>query len=328
MKIDENTNLLDKVQVHTGKTEHVKDKKKTRKQKDTIQASTLNLADDKIAKKRKQARAMVMSLLEDAFSGDKKIDEDIAERLKHIDSLAKENEEYSSTLNDIKEQKESLKEYYGVTDDSREQQDLELLRKEKNAPFATIDMSEEEKQRLEQIHADGLTDYQKQVLELDAAEKEYKSKIAENQKTIIEENAVVRGIGIERLKAHEMVDAQKQGDQIMTAANKEIIGTLYEEVKDHQDEKLEEQKKAAEEKKQEEEELEKRLEAAKADKEKYTKDNNDMDKMYQLGNSLDSVRNKAAGSTLEDVKKSLNQIVGELKLTSEDLKGLVVDENE
>lgn len=301
MKIEENTNLLNRVQTRMREADNVKDKKNHQKQSQTIQASTLHLAEDKIAEKRKQAQEMVKSLLENVFSSDQKIDDDLAERLKHIDSLLEENEGYGNTLKDIKEQKESLKEYYGITDDNKEGQNLD---------------------------ANTLKDYQKQALELDEAEKEYRRKIAENQKTIIEENAVIRGVGIERLKSHEMVDAQKQSDQITIGANQEIIGMLYEEVKNNQDEKIKEEQEAAEEKKEEKEAFEKRLEATKTDQEKRTNNKDDMGKMYQLGNSLNAVRKQSSGNTLDDIKKSLSQIVSELQLISEDLKGLVVDENQ
>lgn len=329
MRIEENTAKSNVLFINTNQISSIKNKEKSRKYSDTIQASTLNLADDPIQRKRKQAQAMAMSLMSNAFSDEQKVDEDLAERRERINTLTKENEEYNEILKDIKSQKESLKEFYGITDDSKQQQDLELLRKEKNSMEYpnVIKLSEEEKKQLESIHTNGLTDYQKSMLELDGAEKEYKGKIAENRKSIIEENAIISGVQIERLKTHEMVDARKQGDQIMVAANKEIVGMLYEEVKENQDKKMEEQQEAADKKKEETGKLEKRIEAAKKDKEKYTNKTDDMDKMYKLGNSLDTVRKKGNSSTMEDVKKSLSHIVSELKLTAEDLKGAVVDEN-
>lgn len=328
MRIEENTAKSNALSTNFSKIGAVRKKEQHHKQSDTIQASTLNLADDPIQKRKKQAQAMAMSLLSNVFSSDQKIDDDLAERQERISTLTKENDEYNEMLKDIKDQRESLKEFYGVTDDSKEQQDLELLRKERNSMTnPTVRLSDQEKQQLETIHINGTTDYQKASLELDGAEKDLKSKLTENKKAIIEENAIIRGVRQERLKSHDMVDAQKQGDQIMTAANKEIIGMLYEEVKDNQDKKLEEQQEAAEKKKKAAEELEKRIEAAKTDKEKNTNKNDKMDAMYKLGNSLDSVRKKGTSSTFEDVKKSLSHIISELKLTAEDLKGAVVDEN-
>lgn len=333
IKVEENTGSVSRLLINVEKSQNIRSKERKEKKDKTvnsINASTLNLADDPIEKKRKQAQSMALSLVSNVFSDEQKIDKDLKERQEHINNLIKENEEYSNILKDVNEQKNVLKEQYNITDDSQEQQDLELLRKEKNSMKypGIIKLSDEEKNQLESIHTNGLTDYQKSMLQLDEAEKEYKGKIIENQKSIIEENAVISGVQIERLKSHDMVDAGKQSKQIVTAANKEIIGMLYEDVKEKQDKKLEEQQKAADKKKEEKEALEKRIEAAKPDKEKYAAKFSDLDDMYKLGDSLGSVRKQnAASSTMQDIKKSLSQVISELKLTAEDLKGAVVDVN-
>ena len=48
--------------------------------------------------------------------------------------------------------------------------------------------------------------------------------------------------------------------------------------------------------------------------------------MYELDNILEEVKKKDPQDTTPDVKKSLNQIVNELKLTVDDVKGAAVDE--
>lgn len=297
MKIEENTMSVSKLYLNAEKTEKVNEKDAKNKKVNNIQASNLNLADDSIAKKRKQAQKMAMSLMSDVFENEKKIDDDLQERQKHINELTKENEEYADILKGIKEQKEELKESFGITDDSKE------------------------------TNPEGYKQYQEAAFELNRSEAEFTSRIKENQKSIVEENVIITGVKLERLKSHDMVDAKKQGKQIVTAANKEIIGMLCEEVKENQDKKLEEQQEAADKKKEEAESLEKRIEAAKPEKEKYANKFSDMDDMYKLGNSLDSVRRQSTHSTMQDIKKSLNQVISELKLTAEDLKGAVVDKN-
>lgn len=333
MRVEENTKSVSRLLINVEKSENVRIKDRKEKKDKTvnsINASALNLADDPIQKKRKQAQSMALSLMSNVFSNEQKIDKDLQERQENINKLTKENDEYNDILSDIKEQKEALKEQYGITDDSKEQQDLELLRKERNSMtnLQAAGLSDEEKSRLKDIHTNGLTDYQKAVLQLDGIENEYKGKIKDNKKTIVEENAIIRGVQIERLKSHDMVDAGKQGKQIETAANKEIMGMLYEEVKENQDKKLEEQQEAADKKKEEQEALEKRIEAAKPDKEKYAAKFSDLDDMYKLGDSLESVRKQNTScSTMQDIKKSLSQVISELKLTAEDLKGAVIDLN-
>lgn len=110
------------------------------------------------------------------------------------------------------------------------------------------------------------------------------------------------------------------------SANKDIIGMMIEDVKENIDDKFEENQEKAEKKEEEKEKLEEKIEAAKAESEK-TKDNDNQDEMYKLNDTLNEIISKNQNSTIPDIKKSLEQIIGELKLTSEDLKGSVVNED-
>ena len=49
--------------------------------------------------------------------------------------------------------------------------------------------------------------------------------------------------------------------------------------------------------------------------------------MYKLDSTLDNVVNSQQDSTMDDVKKSLTQVVNELNLTADDLKGAVIDKD-
>lgn len=195
-------------------------------------------------------------------------------------------------IDSINEQRKIIKEGYGITDDSKQ----------------------------------GPASYQKEMLELDKNESVYKQTIEDNNKSIVSENAIIRGIHLERLKTHDMVDTSKQADKIIESANKDIIGMMIEDVKENIDDKFEENQEKAEKKEEEKEKLEEKIEAAKAESEK-TKDNDNQDEMYKLNDTLNEIISKKQNSTIPDIKKSLEQIIGELKLTSEDLKGSVVDED-
>lgn len=195
-------------------------------------------------------------------------------------------------IDSINEQRKIIKEGYGITDDSKQ----------------------------------GPASYQKEMLELDKNESVYKQTIEDNNKSIVSENAIISGIHLERLKTHDMVDASKQADKIIESANKDIIGMMIEDVKENIDDKFEENQEKAEKKEEEKEKLEEKIEAAKAESEK-TKDNDNQDEMYKLNDTLNEIISKKQNSTIPDIKKSLEQIIGELKLTSEDLKGSVVDED-
>ena len=181
-----------------------------------------------------------------------------------------------------------------------------------------ITLSDEEQERLAYLHERGLTDYQKEMLNLEANKGIYKKEIKDCTKEIISENAIVRGIHIERLKSHDMTDAQKNSDKVLEASNKEIIGMLIEDSKESIDKKFED----------EEKKLEQRIEAAKTERNKKAdyKDD-DLEEMYKLDSTLDNVVNSQQDSTMDDVKKSLTQVVNELNLTADDLKGAVIDKD-
>lgn len=139
--------------------------------------------------------------------------------------------------------------------------------------------------------------------------------------------AVVRGMKIERLKHHEMVDAQEQGDEILEAAEKNVIGILTEEVKDKVDQDMEDTKEKAEDKKEEEELLEERIEAAKERREeKDDRIEKDTKDLVELQQEQEEIQKQQQDGNLPDMKKSLELVVGELQLAAEDLKGLIVNE--
>lgn len=139
--------------------------------------------------------------------------------------------------------------------------------------------------------------------------------------------AVARGMKLERLKHHDMLDAQEQGDEILEAAEKNVIGILTEEVKDKVDQDMEETKEEAEEKKEEKELLEEKIEATKERREekddRIEKDTKDLVELWQ---EQEEIQKQQQDGNLPDMKKSLELVVGELQLAAEDLKGLIVNE--
>ncbi|MDE6744627.1 MAG: hypothetical protein K2J95_12165 [Lachnospiraceae bacterium] len=138
--------------------------------------------------------------------------------------------------------------------------------------------------------------------------------------------AVARGMKLERLKHHDMLDAQEQGEEILEAAEKNVIGILTEEVKNKVDQDMEETKEKAEEKKEEEELLEERIEAAKERREeKDDRIEKDTKDLVELQQEQEEIRKQQENSNLPDMKKSLELVVGELQLAAEDVKGLLVD---
>lgn len=290
MRVDQNRaseNAVFHTQQTQGNDKKTEDEKK-QVENGSLYAGNMNLCNDSVEEKKKAAQAQAMKLMADVFGKDQDIDKDLEERNEHIEDLRKEYSENNAVLQDIAREKENLKAEYGIEDEN-------------------IQLDDEQQK-----------EYQQRMAELSACEQEYQMKADDNMKDIINENYAIRDIKIERLKSHDMVDAGKQADEIMQAASKEIQGMVMQDAKDNIDEKLEETKEKAEEAEEKKEELEERLEEAKRER----KEN---EKMYELGSELNDVRVAQQQSSVKDVQKSVDQIVGEMMLTRDDIKGAAVD---
>ncbi len=222
----------------------------------------------------------------------------------------------------------------------QEQQDLLLLEKEQDYKNGVLDegLTDEEYDRLAEIHKKPLTGSQKQALELNNYAAGHKREIRRADYGMTAEKQNVSRIKLERLKTHAMVDAQGAADDIMDAANDEIIGMLVQEVKDQQDEKMDEAKEKADEAMKEKEKREEKLDEMKLERaieramiegtdeaveeaERIKRQNDSPDiQMTDMVDLADSA----------DLKKSVDQNLGDIKSSMKvleaDLKGIKVDE--
>lgn len=332
MKINENGSIFLSDDPRLQRTANQEEKGKAKG--GNVFAGDLNLVKDPVAQKREEARNKAMKVITDAFSGEKKIDEDIQSRYAKIRDYDKQSKEITEEMKDIETEMEKLREGYQIDKDSQEYKDLMLLEKRKDAEAdPEIKLTEEEKERLNQIDEQGLTEFQQRSMELYEPMNELKENLTEAKKGIIIENATIRGIKAERLKHHPMVDATKEKEAILDAAKDEVYGMLMDEVKDHLDKEMEEEKEKAEEKAEEKKEKEEQIEEIKerieelerlanpekAEEEKKTSEqDSDLDSQMKNVLEMDSIRT--------DVKKEVENIADKMKLVAEDLKGLKVDE--
>jgi PAS domain-containing protein len=277
-----------------------------------------------------------LKIVGDAYKGDRKLDDDIERRHNNIDALKNEINNNQREINRLDANKKEMKEAYGIADDSLEQQDLELLEKRRDARRnPSIKLSDEEKQRLDIIDQDGMTEYQKYSLEMDALKEPFHKVIDDSQRKIRNETMTIGAIQLGRLKSHPMVDANVAADKILDTASEEIIGMLVDEGKNHVDEEMEEQKEAADKKVEEKKEQEEKEEAIKENKERME---------ARTNKGTDSVGNKASlvhngtivdYDTIEqlidlseinrDVQKEVQDIIDKMKLLPEDMIGAAVD---
>lgn len=313
-----------------------------------IFAGNFNLQDNTIDLKRKLAQKRAAKVLSDAFAPEQEIDNDIEQLRQQQEQYKNEALENKTSIKELEEQRSQLMEDYNITEDSQEHMDLELLQKENKGEALTG----EEKERLEILHENGLTDYQKDMLELDNREEVYRQRAEKSETASKAISGAITDIEIERLKTHPIADANKEADKILEQANKEMISSLYAEGKDHIDEMMEEaQEKAekeAEEKEEEEKkeaerekdklELEKQIEQAKQNTAQAanagTEDSTSASATVKADTNMDitdanHIINKDPANNFSEsqTQKEIEKIIKELNLIMEDLKGSAVDLN-
>ncbi|SDA59658.1 hypothetical protein SAMN02910368_01412 [Lachnospiraceae bacterium G11] len=115
-----------------------------------------------------------------------------------------------------------------------------------------------------------------------------------------------------------MLDAREKADAVLDAASDEILGMLFEEGKEHVDEELEEKVEEVKEQKEEKEEFEERIEKAKERKE---------DERKLTEEILEGVSDLQANSAdLSNAQDQVKEMLNNLKILEEDIKGAAVDE--
>lgn len=228
--------------------------------------------------KKEAALRQARKIVADVFEADNKVAFDMEKRRANIQTLKSESKAAQTELNKINEQKAEWKKEYGVEDDSQEQKDLELLEKRQNiqngqssgVPGSGNVLTMEEKERLAEIDAKGLTEYQKRCLEVNKDAGMYRGIIESSKSQIMGENSAIREIKQSILATpyeKGMGFAQDTAEDIRLAASKEAAFGMIGEVKDKVDEEWEEAQEKAEERKEEKEEQDEKLEARKEQEE-------------------------------------------------------------
>lgn len=281
MRVGENITLYTGTQPASGeKAEELskeQDKRRTLFAGEWNQGNTLQ---DKIAQRKAQAQKQAMKVVGDAFAGDRAVDEDIENRRQHVDTLKEERMRLREEGEGISERKASLEKGYESGEVSRDE-------------------------------------YVAEVMDLSREEQSYREKLAENENMVLEENAVIRGTRLERLKHNPMGEAREQADAILEAVGEEIVGMVMEDAKEKVDEESEKRKQQAKEIEEAREEQEAFIEEQKQHREERTEIPEELpvDEMV----SLKQVQ--------ADVSQEVQNILDKMKLLTEDIKGAAVDES-
>lgn len=311
----------------------------------TIYAGNLTQKQDSLMQRKNQAMKKAMKVVGDAWTGEKKIDQNVEESRQHIKDCQQLMADNNEIIKGYKNRKEEIRQEYGVEADSQEQKDLELLEKKKYAMRHPdeVSLTKEEQKRLKELEGQPLTEYQQRALELDTAISIYQEEIDAAKDEISAESAALRSIRVERLKTHTMQDAQDEAEKIIQEASKEAIGSLLDEAQEHITEELEKEREEAKEEAEEKEEQEEKLEEVRNEKElkqeeltleqeqrrvkeevrRKNQEENAKEQEEMLENAV-----VYGDGTLQDasqVQAEIKDMLHKMKLLEEDIKGAEVD---
>lgn len=243
---------------------------------------TQNSLDTQIAQKRAAAMEKAKRLIGDVFAAEKSVDDDLAERANRIKESEQAIVSANKELAKFEEEKEKLKEQYGITGEETE----EMLP----------------------------TEYKMQRDELTRYGEPQRQVINEAKKVIEEERKVIAAITVERLKTDPMVGATEQAEELLASAEEEIAGMVMDAAVDN----LKEQAEEAKEKQEAEEEKAELEEAKRKEREEHRKEAEISDVPVQELLQLEQVRG--------GIKQEVDNMLTEMKLLAEDIKGSMVDE--
>lgn len=296
-------------------------KKSEGRQRKTIDGKGLQAKLDPITAKREEAKKKAMKIVGDAFANERKIDDDLDARRERIKTLQNEMGIAKRAIQEIEDSRNELRNMYGVDLDSQEEQDLKLLEKEIDArmPGSNISLTREEVEKIADIKANGLSEYQERSLEMKESEFSYAKTAYEAEEEIKMENQIISATKLERLKTHPIVDAKEQAKAIMDAASDEIIGMLVDEAKEHIDEEAEKKKEEAKEKAEEKEALEERIEKVKEEKKEKEK------MTEEILEGVAEVENNS--KDMEMAQQEIKDMMNKMKLIEDDIKGAAVDKS-
>ncbi|BBF45444.1 hypothetical protein lbkm_4211 [Lachnospiraceae bacterium KM106-2] len=260
-----------------------------------------NALDKKIIAHKKSLKTVL-----DVYKGDNKDDTTIKDCTEENEKLATDNATSQKEIEALTSEQEKAREQYGITPDSKEEKDLELLKKQEYLKRSgrTELLTDDEKERLGNM--DKLTDYQKDSLFRYNATLDYQDKIAANSSQIADNKGTIEGIEKARLRTHNMVDAKKEAEAINQSASQEMINSLVQDAKDKTDTEMEEEKKAAEEQNE---------------KEEQTKENSSTDQVTEETSQFVDADLKS-----EKLQAAAQKLIDKKELLSEDVKGLEIDE--
>lgn len=266
-----------------------------------------NMKPDRMEQKREEARKQAAKLIMDQFASDMAVKDGLDEMRSRIDELRQEVVSLNHEKKEYEDARDGLMEKYGITEDSQEHQDLELIKKAKK-PGGIANLNEEEVERLANMGE--LTDYQSEVLYHDEMIEDLDRVIVDYDRQIKGLNSGIKSIRQALLEdCNGMANAQTAAGKILKSAAKSIIDMAWADAREQIDKEFEELVEAAKEAAKKKEEEEEKLDEIKEEKKEQEE-------------LTEAVEDSVSG---EGIPSEIKKILKEAELLKEDMKGLVVD---
>ena len=278
-----------------------------------------------IEQRKKMAGKQAMKLISDAFSKDIMSQEYINNLRELKAQRLDELKEINKSMADIESQKEFLMKEYGVTEDSDEMKELELLKKyqDNRMGIFTGEFTDEEIEKLKSMQGTTRSEFQARYLELNDAYNQYRKDAGQIEEEIRALSGDIELNKNELNASRDMSKAQGAAESILDAASKEAIGLMTQQAKEHVDETAEEEKEKAEKIKEKKEELQERIDKSKERSEEQKEIIEESNKADKLDQSI-SVKSQDA-SAIAKAQKSIDKILKDNNLISDDIKGIEID---
>ena len=289
--------------------------------------SLAHKAQDPLVERKAHAFEKARKIVSDAFAGEQKIDAEMQELRDLSARLVKENKEKLDQISQNETEMDELVQMYGVTPDSQQQKDLEILMKKNDSYYdPSVRLNSEEQKRYDEIMAQGPTEYQLRMMERHEENNRLEREMQENLLAIHANGSALRYIKGERLKTNPIGDAEDAADKVLEAESEVITSELVGEALDHMQEelagKVEEAEKQAEQKAETKERIEKvqeKVEEQKQQVEEFREEND------EVQSTSESITPEDIVQIQEQIQAEIDQVLEELKLLAEDLKGNAID---
>ena len=298
------------------------------KTRNTVFAGDLMLGQgNQIEQKKQTARRQAMKLITDAWGRDELASQSIKDMEQQKADYVEQMQEAKEHEKTFEKSKKELQEQYGVADDSQEQKDLELLEKFQNYKNGSHDESftKEDVDRLKELQNLPRTEYQEKALRLNQIAGSMKVTASNANDKLIELTDTIAKAKTDQAKSQDMLKAGSAADDILEASNKEIMGLLIQDGKEHIDKEQEEAQKKAEEQKEKRDEQQERIDEAKQER----KEQEELIKGQAEADSAEqdlSLQRKTTNN-VEAAQQNIRNILEDKNLLAEDLKGIKIDFN-